>query len=83
MGRNEIRLRRNRMTGKGSDRFRNYGDVLHRHEREMRMKKILRVFTFLLIILILISLIFFIGQIEQKVSKKKTSTTEKIIKMKS
>lgn len=79
MGRNEIRLRRNRLTGKGSERFRNYGAVLEQHSKEMRMKKIFRVFTFLFVILIIIALIFIINQVEEKASKKKSFHPEKII----
>lgn len=81
MGRNEIRLRRNRLTGKGSERFRNYGAVMERHEREMRIKKIVRVFTMFLVILFLIALIFYISQIERKVSRQQNYHSEKIIRM--
>lgn len=81
MGRNEIRLRRSRITGRGSDRFRNYGAVLMQHEKEMRLKKTLRVFTLLFIILILIALIFYISQIERKAMEKKSFYTEKIIRL--
>ena len=76
MGRNEIRLRRSRLTGRGSDRFRNYGAVMEQHEKEMRLKKILRVFTLFFVILILIALIFFITQVERKAVQKKSSFTE-------
>ena len=81
MGRNEIRLRRNRLTGRGSDRFRNYGAVMQRHEREMRVKKIIKMITMFLVILILISLIFFISQIERKATRQQNYNTEKIIRM--
>jgi uncharacterized membrane protein YvbJ len=81
MGRNEIRLRRHRLTGKGSERFRNYAAVLQRHEREMRMKKMLRVVTMFLIILILISLIFFISQVERKATEQQNYRIEKIMRM--
>ena len=81
MGRNEIRLRRNRITGRGSERFRNYGAVLQQHEKEMRLKKIFRVFTLFLIILILVALFFFINQIERKATQKKSFHSEKIIRL--
>lgn len=81
MGRNEIRLRRSRLTGRGSERFRNYGAVLEQHEKEMRLKKIVRVFTYLLVILIVIALIFFITQVERKAIEKKSFNTEKIIRL--
>ena len=79
MSRNEIRLRRNRMSGQ---RFRNFGEVVERHEKEARLKKVLRVFTLLLVILFLIALIFYISQIEKKTSKGTSSHTEKYFKHK-
>jgi uncharacterized membrane protein len=77
MSRNEIRLRRNRLSGQ---RFRNFGAVMERHEKEARLKKILRIFTTLLVVLILIALIFFINQIGEKTSKKTSSYKENIFK---
>lgn len=64
MSRNEIRLRRHRMTTSGADRFRNYGDVLQRHEQEMRIKRIIRVFTLFAVILILVVLIVILVRVE-------------------
>lgn len=75
MGRNEIRLRRNRLTGKGSDRYRNYGAVLQQHEKEMRIKKMLKVFTFFLVLLIVLVLIFIIDRVGEKASRKTVSQT--------
>jgi len=66
MSRNEIRMRRNRLTGHGADRFRNYGVVLERHERDQRIKKILKVFTLFAIILILIMLLIIVFRVEKK-----------------
>jgi hypothetical protein len=76
MSRNEIRLRRHRMTATGTDRFRNYSEVLHRHERDMRVKKILRVFMMFVIMLILIGLIFFLSRIEKSDAPTHSSTYE-------
>jgi len=70
MSKHEIRLRRQKLTGRGSERFRNYGAVLQRHEEELRLKKILRVFTFFLVILIVIVLIFIVVRVEKKIDKK-------------
>lgn len=50
MSRNDIRLRRKRFTATGADRFRNYGAVLERHAREQKLKRITRIFTFVLLI---------------------------------
>lgn len=53
MGRHEIRMRRQRTTSRGSDRYRNYNAVLKQHETDMRIKKITKVFTYLLMIAII------------------------------
>ena len=65
MSRNEIRLRRHRMTASGADRFRNYSDVLNRHERDVRIKKIIRVFIMFMIVIVLIGLIFILSRVEK------------------
>lgn len=59
-------------------RFRNFGAVMERHEKEVRLKRILRFFTTLLVVLILIALIFFISQIADKAEKQKTGLAEKV-----
>jgi hypothetical protein len=70
MSKNDIRLRRHKLTARGAERFRNYGAVLQRHEEEKRMKKVLRVFAMLFIILILVVLIVIVVRIERRVVKK-------------
>jgi len=59
------------LTSRGTERFRNYGAVLQRHEQEMRMKKIIRVFGFFLVILILVLMLVIIYRVERKVTPKK------------
>lgn len=66
MGRNEIRLRRQRMTARGIERFRNYNSVLKRHEENRRIKKIMRVFGFFLVLLIVVMIIVFLSRWEQR-----------------
>lgn len=66
MGRNEIRLRRQRTTARGIDRFRNYNSVLERHEQTQRLKKIMRVFGFFVVILIVIMMIIFLSRWEER-----------------
>lgn len=80
MSRHEIRLRRQRMTARGTERFRNYGAVLERHEKEKRIKKILRVFGFFLIILIVVMMIVIVVRVERKAVKKNKETTSVNIK---
>lgn len=70
MSKHEIRLRRQKLTARGTERYRNYGAVLQRHEEEKRIKKILRVFTFFLIILILIMLLAIVFRMEKKADKR-------------
>ncbi|MFN8314346.1 MAG: hypothetical protein U0289_16200 [Cyclobacteriaceae bacterium] len=75
MSNHEIRMRR-KMGGRGADRFRNYGDVLQRHERELRLKKMMRVFSLVLVIMIVVMLIVIVVRIERRLDKKpKTSST--------
>ncbi len=70
MSKHEIRLRRQKLTARGTERYRNYGAVLQRHEEEKRIKKILRVFTFLLIIMILIVLLVIVFRMEKTADKR-------------
>jgi hypothetical protein len=73
MSRNEIRLRR---AARGADRFRNYGAVLQRHERDTRLKQIIRVFTLFAIVLVLVMLIIIVTRIEKRTqSPQPTSST--------
>lgn len=65
MGKNEIRLRRQRLTASGTDRFRNYGAVLERYEQEKRMKKTFRAFLYVLLLAVLILLFFLLSQWEK------------------
>lgn len=73
MSKHEIRLRRQRMAGPRAERFRNYGAVLQRHERDVRLKKILKAFIMFLIILIAIVLLVIVVRVEKKVSPKEVS----------
>jgi hypothetical protein len=71
MGKHEIRLRKQRLTSRGSDRFRNYGSVLKQHEEEKRIKVIVKMFTYFLIIAVLILIFVVVSRWEQ--SQKNTS----------
>ncbi len=78
MGKHEIRLRRQRLTARGSDRFRNYGAVLKQYGEERRMKIISRIFTFIFLILALILVFIVVSRWEKKqgVPEIKSSQTE-------
>lgn len=71
MGKHEIRLRKQRLTAHGSDRFRNYGSVLKQHEEGKRIKIIVKIFTYFLIIAVLILIFVVVSRWEQ--SQEKTS----------
>ncbi|HWA34676.1 MAG TPA: hypothetical protein VG737_11125 [Cyclobacteriaceae bacterium] len=79
MSNHDIRLRRQKFTGRGSERFRNYGAVLQRHEREKRLKMLLKVFSYLFIIFIFIVLIVIVVRIEKKAGKKATTNLHSAI----
>lgn len=76
MGRNEIRLRRQRMTARGIERFRNYNSVLQRHEENRRIKKIMRVFGFFLVLLVVIMVIIFLSRWEERAGDKSLPQNE-------
>jgi len=79
MGRNEIRLRRNRMSSGRIAQHRNYGDIMARHERDQKIRRIARIFTYFIIILVII-LIFYAVRVwerRQSTSKQPTAFVEK------
>jgi hypothetical protein len=75
MGKHEIRLRRQRITARGSERFRNYGAILKQHEEERKIKLIVRIFTFFLIIVALVILLITLSRWEEKQTTQATSHT--------
>lgn len=76
MGKHEIRLRRQKLTARGADRYRNYGAVLKEHEEEKRIKKIVRVFTYFLIIAFVVILLIILSRWENRENQKKVKATE-------
>ena len=66
MGRNEIRLRRQRMSAGRIAQHRNYGDIIARHERDVKMRRVIRVFIYFLIIAFLTILFMIVSRWEQK-----------------
>lgn len=50
MGRNEIRLRRKMMSSGRIARHRNYGELIARHEREVKIKRLTRLMIYFLLI---------------------------------
>ncbi len=79
MSKHDIRLRRQKFTARGSERFRNYGAVLERHEKEKRLKTVLKVFSLLFIIFIFLVLIVIVVRIEKRATKKASASLKSTI----
>lgn len=79
MGKHEIRLRRQRLTARGSERFRNYNAVLKQHEEGKRMKTIVKLFIYFLIIAALVLIFVFVSRWEKKEKPEDINPTTKII----
>lgn len=73
MGKHEIRIRRQRMSARGSERYRNYGSVLKQHGEGKKIKIIVRIFTFFFIIIALILVFIVVSRWEEKQMDRKTS----------
>lgn len=81
MGKHEIRLRRQRVTSRASDRFRNFNTIVKRHEQDQRVKKIVRIFVFFAIVLILILVFILVNRWEEKQLKKVKASIHQTTKM--
>jgi large-conductance mechanosensitive channel len=66
MGRNDIRLRRNRISAGNIARHRNYSELLSRHKREQKLKRQFKLFIYFLIIAFLILLFVIVVRWEQR-----------------
>ncbi len=71
-------MRRQRLTARGTERFKNYSAVLKQHEEEKRMKKIVRVFVFFLLIVGIILLIVMVNRWEKKAERKAEVRSQKL-----
>jgi hypothetical protein len=74
MGRNEIRLRRHRISSGKIARHRNYGDIMARHERDLKIKRIARIFTYFILILVIILIFYFVRIWETRQTEPGNST---------
>jgi hypothetical protein len=79
MGRNEIRLRRQRMSSGRIAQHRNYGDIMARHERELKIKRITRIFIYFIIIAVLILVFFFFRRWEKNQTMHPKQSTAVIV----
>lgn len=71
MGKNEIRLRRQMLDSGDIGRYRNYPALMRQHERARRFKRNLRIFTYsilvtLIVLLFLIIISFMMFRMEKK-----------------
>ena len=80
MGRIEIRLRRTPMSSGRISQHRNYGDIMARHEREIKIKRILRAFVYVLVIAFMIILFLMVRQIQSKKVQKPAPGVALVIK---
>jgi hypothetical protein len=69
MGRNEIRLRRQRMSSGKIAQHRNYSELMRQHEHDVKFKRIFKVFVYFLITLALIVLLVIVFRWEKRASK--------------
>jgi large-conductance mechanosensitive channel len=75
MGRNEIRLRRQRMSSGRIAQHRNYGDIMARHERDIKLRRISRIFIYFIIIAVLILLFMVVRKWENDTEPKAKPAT--------
>ena len=75
MGRNEIRLRRHRISSGRIAQHRNYGDIIARHERDLKFKRVMRVFIYFLLILVIILTFLFVRRWEKVQTQPKKPST--------
>jgi large-conductance mechanosensitive channel len=66
MGRNEIRLRRQKMSAGRIAQHRNYSDIMQRHERDIRIRRVVKTFIYFLIIAFLLILFVIVRRWEEK-----------------
>jgi preprotein translocase subunit SecG len=69
MGRNEIRLRRQRMSSGRIAQHRNYGELMRQHEHDVKFKRIFKVFTYFLIILFIVVVLIIVLRWEKRATK--------------
>ena len=53
---------------------RNYGDIMERHERDVRIRRVVKAFIFFLIILALLILFVIVSRLEKKETTGKAAT---------
>jgi preprotein translocase subunit SecG len=83
MGKNEIRLRRQMMSTGRIARHRNYTELMRQHDRDVKLKRVLRVFIYFLVVLFLVIILIIVLRWEKRATQKNTqASTEWVIKNK-
>lgn len=80
MGRNEIRLRRDRMSSGHIARHRNYDELMERHQRHLRIRRI-AVACIYIILLISLLAIFIVSKQKKHNPPGKPSTTTALLQV--
>ena len=74
MGRNEIRLRRQKVSSGRIAQHRNYGELMERHERDIRLRRTVKAFIYFLIIVALLIMFVIVRRWETKKVDSKPKT---------
>jgi predicted nucleic acid-binding Zn ribbon protein len=75
MGRNDIRLRRHSISSGRIAQHRNYGELMARHERDQRIKRVIRVFIYFLIIAFLMVVMMMLSKWTNSSAERAKKTT--------
>ncbi len=78
MGRNDIRLRRSKISSRRIDRYRNYGELMSRHEQSQKIKRLTKVFIYFMLILFLGIILFLVFRWEKKQDVEKNTTPTEV-----
>ena len=76
MGKNEIRLRRNRMSAGRIAQHRNYGELMARHAHDVKLRRITKVVIYFLIIAFLMILFIIVARWENRKNNQEQQKTE-------
>jgi len=79
MGKNEIRLRRSMISTGRIAKHRNYTELMRQHDRDTKLKRILKVFTYLLIILFISLILIIVIRWERRRSLEPSGTASLIL----
>jgi len=73
MGRNEIRMRRQMMNAGRIAQHRNYGELMARHERDVKVRRITKVVIYFLIIAFLLIIFLIVTRWEKRENLKEVN----------